>query len=76
MNPSLSDWVSQLADMYFLAECEESHKTCVLSLWGHLANVWLTIFLIVLFMLFLKLGPLQWNILSIGPLHVIAVTRN
>ena len=44
-------------------------------MWSHLLQVGLQLGLVVLALLALSLGPLHWNIFSIGPLNVIAVGK-
>ena len=49
-------------------------RTVILTVWSHLLQVGLQLGLVVLALLALNLGPLGWNIFSLGPLNVIAVT--
>ena len=48
-------------------------RTVILTVWSHLLQVGLQLGLVILALLALSLGPLHWNIFSIGPLNVIAV---
>ena len=61
---------------YFVTECQDSDRTCILTLPAHLATVGLHLLLLLLLLVFLKLGPLHWEVFSVGPLDVILVTHN